>query len=269
MARYRLVLPAITLVALSLAACQQPAPDNSKVVATVNGAPITEKELADHFARSTGGGKLPETGEQRKEVLNELVDRVLLMQAAEKAGIDKNPEIQIRLRRIKENAYIEELLRISKEDVEKRFREEAEKTHKTEYRVRHILVKDEAEAKAIIEQLKKGASFAKLAKEKSIDTGSAPNGGELPGWINQGMVVPEFFEGVMKTRKGSYTEIPVKSSFGWHIIKVEDARPFKVPTLEQFMADRQAIERLVMKMRYEKAEAMLKDLRAKAKIETK
>ena len=79
----------------------------------------------------------------------------------------------------------------------------------------------------------------------------------------------QFFEGVMKTRKGSYTEIPVKSNFGWHIIKVEDARPFKVPTLEQFMADRQAIERLVMKMRYEKAEGMLKDLRAKAKIETK
>jgi peptidyl-prolyl cis-trans isomerase C len=269
MDRYRLVLPAITVVALALAGCQQPASDDSKVVSTVNGTPITEKELADHFARATGGGKLPEAGEQRQEVMNELIDRVLLTQAAEKAGIDKNPEIQIRLRRIKENAYIEELLRISKEDVEKRFREEAEKTHKTEYRVRHILVKEEAEAKAIIEQLKKGVAFAKLAKEKSIDNGSAANGGELPGWINQGMVVPEFFEGVMKTRKGSYTDVPVKSNFGWHVIKVEDARPFKVPTLEQFMADRQAIERLVMKMRYEKAEGILKDLRAKAKIETK
>lgn len=267
MARYLLALPAILF--LVLAGCQQPASDDSKVVASVNGAPITEKELSDHFARASGGAKLPESGEQRQEVLNELIDRVLLTQAAEKAGIDKNAEIQIRLRRIKENAYIEELLRVSREDVEKRFREEAEKTHKTEYRVRHILVKDEAEAKTIIEQLKKGTSFAKLAKEKSIDNGSAPNGGELPGWINQGMVVPEFFEGVMKTRKGSYTEIPVKSNFGWHIIKVEDARPFKVPTLEQFMADRQAIERLVMKMRYEKAEGMLKDLRAKAKIDMK
>jgi len=268
MARYRSIFPALTLIAL--AACQQqPAPDDSKVVATVNGAPITERELSDHFARAAGGAKLPATGEQRQEVLNELIDRLLLAQAAEKAGLDKNAEIQIRLRRIRENAYIEELLRVSREDVERRFREEAEKTHKTEYRVRHILVKEEADAKTIIEQLKKGASFAKLAKEKSIDNGSAANGGDLPGWINQGMVVPEFFEGVMKTRKGAYTDIPVKSSFGWHIIKVEDARPFKVPTLEQFMEDRQAIERLVMKMRYEKAEGMLKDLRAKAKIETK
>jgi len=269
MAKNAFLLPALALAAFTLAACQQSAPDNSKVVATVNGTPITEKELADHYTRATGGGKLPEAGEQRQEVLNELIDRALLTQAAEKAGIDKNPDIQIRLRRIRENAYIEELLRVSKEDVERRYREEAEKTHKTEYRVRHILVKDEADAKSIIEQLNKGASFAKLAKEKSIDTGSAANGGELPGWINQGMVVPEFFEGVMKTRKGSYSEIPVKSSFGWHVIKVEDARPFKVPTLEQFMADRQAIERLVMKMRYEKAESLLKDLRAKAKIETK
>jgi peptidyl-prolyl cis-trans isomerase C len=154
---------------------------------------------------------------------------------------------------------------ISEDDVKKRFEQEVENTHKTEYKVRHILVKEESEAKDIIAQLQKGAKFDKLAKEKSIDTQSGKNGGEL-GWINQGMVVPEFFNALMKMNKGTISTEPVKSDFGWHIIKVEDTRPLKIPTFEQFMADQHARANIYRKMQDDKINNLLKDIKAKAKI---
>jgi len=154
---------------------------------------------------------------------------------------------------------------VTDDDVKKRFEQEVEATHKTEYKVRHILVKEEAEARDILAQLGKGAKFDKLARDKSVDTQSGKNGGEL-GWINQGMVVPEFFNAVMAMKKGAVSIEPVKSDFGWHIIKVEDARPLKIPTFEQFMSDQRARANLYRKMQDDKVGNLVKDLKDKAKI---
>lgn len=257
-----------------LAACGKKGPDDSPVIATVNGETISEKDL-ETYQRARQQEPLPDKDKERQLVLDELIDRLLLTQKAVDSGLDQNPEISIRLKRIRENLLIQELDRklsqdtpVTEADLKKRFQEESEKTHKTEYRVRHILVKTEAEGQDIIKQLQGGANFAKLAKEKSIDQGSGANGGEL-GWVNQGMVVPEFFEGILATKKGTVTGQPVKSDFGWHVIKVEDLRPLKLPTVDQFLADRESKARLFRQMRDEKINALIKDLRAKAKITTR
>jgi len=151
------------------------------------------------------------------------------------------------------------------EDVKKRFEQEVSNTHKTEYKVRHILVKEEAEAKEILGQLGKGGKFDKLAKEKSIDTQTGKEGGAL-GWINQGMVVPEFFSAVIAMNKGAVSAEPVKSDFGWHIIKVDDTRPLKIPNFEQFMSDQRARSNIYRKMQDDKMGELVKDLKSKAKI---
>jgi len=113
--------------------------------------------------------------------------------------------------------------------------------------------------------LGKGVKFDKLAKDKSVDIQSGKAGGEL-GWINQGMVVPEFFNAVMAMKKGAVSAEPVKSDFGWHIIKVEDTRPLKIPTFEQFMSDQRARANLYRKMQDDKVGNLVKDLKDKAKI---
>lgn len=134
--------------------------------------------------------------------------------------------------------------------------------------MRHILVKDEDEARDLIKQLKNKGSFENLAKKHSIDVQSGKNGGSL-GWINQGMVVPEFFEGVSRLEKGAVSSEPVKSDFGWHVIKVEDTRPAKIPSYEEFMGDRQARANFQRRLQDEHIEQMVKELRASAKIDIK
>jgi len=192
--------------------------------------------------------------------------------AAVSNKLDQDPEVGSLMKRVREEILVQavkrKLLRdnpITDDDVKKRFEKEVEETHKTEYKVRHILVKEEAEARDIMAQLDKGVKFDKLAKDKSIDAQSGKNGGEL-GWVNQGMVVPEFFNAVMAMKKGALSAEPVKSDFGWHIIKVEDARSLKIPTFEQFMSDQRARANIYRKMQDDKVGNLVKDLKGKAKI---
>ena len=126
-------------------------------------------------------------------------------------------------------------------------------------------MKEETDAKEILEQLAKGAKFDKLAKDKSMDTQSGKSGGDL-GWVNQGMVVPEFFNAVMAMQKGAVSAAPVKSNFGWHIIKVEDTRPLKVPAFDEFMSDQRARANIYRKMQDDKIGGLVKELKGKAKI---
>ena len=144
--------------------------------------------------------------------------------------------------------------------MKQRFDKEVEKTHKLEYRARHILVKTKEEADDILKKVHV-ANFAALAKQKSVDVRSGKEGGDL-GWFNEGAMVPEFFNAVSQLKKGEITKEPVKSEFGWHIIKLDDTRPFKVPEFEQVKAN---VRQLVQQ---EKIDNMVKDLKAKAKITT-
>jgi len=248
---------------------------SDKVIATVNSDKIMESDFQGYLQmRQQQLGPIPDKDKERKIALDEMIEKTLLAQHAADTKLDQDPEVNALMKRVREEILVQAVKRkllhdspITDDDVKKRFETEVANTHKTEYKVRHILVKEESEAKDILAQLQKGASFEKLAKEKSIDTQSGKSGGEL-GWVNQGMVVPEFFNAVMPLKKGTVSAAPVKSDFGWHIIKVEDTRALKIPTYEQFMADQRARANIYRKMQDEKIGILLKDLRTKAKITT-
>ncbi len=259
-----------------LAACDKKAPDTGKVLATVNGERITERDYENFLRlRQTQQEPIVDKEKEKQVVLNEMIDRIVLSQYALDKKLDQEPENFLLMKRVRENILVEATIRnvlkdkpITDEDLKKRFQQEVEKTHKTEYKVRHILVKDENEAKALIEQIRKGGNFAALARTKSLDVQTGKNGGDL-GWINQGMVVPEFFEGVMALKKAQVSAAPVRTDFGFHVVKVDDLRPLKIPSFEEFAADRRARANLHRKIQVERVEALAKELKAKAKIDMK
>jgi peptidyl-prolyl cis-trans isomerase C len=268
-------LAALLVLAAALGACDKPVTvkDDSKVIASVNGQNITEKNFESFqriFRQQRGPGADEAT--DKKAVLDELVDRMLLAQHAEQTKLDQDPDVYYALQRVRENFLIQAVTRetlkaspITDEEIKKRFEQEVQQVHKTEYRVSHILLRTEDEAKAVIAAIQSGKRFDALAKEKSVDADTGRNGGDL-GWINQGMVVPAFFDAVATMKKGETSTTPVKTDYGWHVIRMVDTRPLKVPTLEQFMADRQAKANLTRRMQQERLENLVKDLRAKAKI---
>lgn len=259
---------------LFVAGCDKKMPEaTGKVMATVNGEKIMESDYQNYLQlRQQQVGPITDKDQEKKVVLDEMTEKMLLAQHAISSKLDQDPEVSSLMKRVREEILVQALKRkmlrdnpITDEDVKKRFEQEVGNTHKTEYKVRHILVKEETEAKEILAQLGKGGNFDKLAKTKSIDTQSGKQGGEL-GWINQGMVVPEFFNAVIAMKKGAVSTDPVKSDFGWHIIKIEDTRDLKIPTFEQFMTDQRARSNIYRKMQDDKMVELVKGLKDKAKI---
>jgi peptidyl-prolyl cis-trans isomerase C len=264
-----LLLIALLSLGLLVTACEggKQGADDSKVLATVNGEAITEKDFQDYLKqRQTQQPPIPDKDKEKKVVLDEMINRVLLVQNAVKNKLGEEPDVYFQIKRQRENVLARAMIRkylkdtqISDEDVKARYTQEIEKTHKSEYRARHILTETEAEAREIIAQLNKGASFTELAKKKSIDVRSGKEGGDL-GWFNQGAMVPEFFDAVMALKKGQTTKDPVKTDFGWHVIKAEDSRPLKIPPFDQIKPN---IRQLVQQ---EKIDAMVKELKDKGKV---
>jgi peptidyl-prolyl cis-trans isomerase C len=237
-----------------------------KPLVSINGTVLTTKDLNAFIqAMSSSRGKpMP-----RQEALNTLIDRELLYQEALAKGIDKKPEVIQELndqrRSMLANVAIMEMLKAqptTEQELHKVYKERILDKKLTEYKARHILVKTEGEAKDIIAQLDKGGDFSALAKAKSIDTGSGAKGGEL-GWFSASQMVPEFSEATAALQKGKYTETPIKSQFGWHVIQLEDSRPVKPPTFDELKP------RLEGVVQSEHVSAYVATLRAKAKIENK
>ena len=252
---------------------KEAAKEPDKVIATINGEKIMQSDYQNYLQlRQQQVGPIPDKDKEKKIVMDEMIEKMLLAQYAVSSKLDREPEVSSLMKRVREEILVQAVKRkqlrdnpITDDDVKKRFEKEVEDTHKTEYKVRHILVKEETDAKDIVAQLGKGAKFDKLAKDKSIDAQSGKGGGEL-GWINQGMVVPEFFNAVMAMKKGAVSTAPVKSDFGWHIIKVEDTRPLKIPTFEQFISDQRARANIHRKMQDDSIGNLVKDIKSKAKI---
>ncbi|MHB8473674.1 MAG: peptidylprolyl isomerase [Gammaproteobacteria bacterium] len=222
-------------------ATPSPSAANDAAVATVNGTPITVSGFNDYAARRIQPGSVP-TPEESKAILNEMVSLELVVQDALKKGLDKKPDVEKTIenqrRMLLANAALREYVEahpITDEQLKKEYDQRIAAGGTKELKARHILVKTEAEAKAIIAQLEKGADFAKLAKEKSTDS-SAKEGGEL-GWFSPSQMVKPFTEAALALKKGEYTKTPVQSQFGWHIIQLEDVRDTKAPPFDQ-MKDR-------------------------------
>jgi peptidyl-prolyl cis-trans isomerase C len=213
------------------------AAEEDAVVARVNGVDIRQSDLA--FAEEEIGGNMPTIPPEQKRdyLVNYLVDVIVLSQAAEKQKLADRADVKRRLAFDHNRLLMEALLQDAgkaslSDDAERKVYEEAVKQVKNEEEVhaRHILVPTEDEAKAILAQLKGGADFATLAKEKSKDPGAA-EGGDL-GYFTKEQMVPEFAEVAFKLGKGQLSD-PVKTQFGWHVIKVEDKRIRPTPTFEQ------------------------------------
>jgi peptidyl-prolyl cis-trans isomerase C len=265
---YVRLLLLIPLIAV-LAACGKDG--GGKAVATVNGEAVTERDV-DDLLQARGVPK--DNAEARQKAIELLTNRILLVQHAHDQKLDKDPAIDLRLKRMREELLIEAAIRKLREDKpvdDAAIRAAVEKNlaglHKNEYRASHILVASEDEAKAVIAQLRRGTPFATLARQKSMDKGSASRGGDI-GWVRQDQVVPEFFNALPDLKKGGVTAAPVKSQFGWHVIRLADSRPLKLPTADEFMNDPRARAGVARQMQEEQIQALVKSLRDKAKIQT-
>lgn len=232
---------------------------------TVNGKAVPKVRADALIAGQTAQGQ-PDSPDLRKAVTEELVRREVLTQESIKKGFDKKPEVlgQMDLARqgVLIGAYLNDYVRthpVTDELIKKEYEEIKAKLGSKEYKARHILVEKEDEAKAIIEKLKKGEKIEDLAKD-SKDPGSKDRGGDL-GWANPASFVPAFSAAMTKLEKGKFTETPVKSDFGWHVIQLEDTRELKLPSIEEAKGQigQQLQQRLVQKH--------IDDLRAKAKVE--
>ena len=203
-------------------------------VAVVNGTTLTEADLLA-YARSQGrrGARL-----SRRQALRGLVDRELLYQEALQEGLDRDPAVAAELRNQERNLLagirVDRLLRqrpVSEEELRRAYRQRYGQGKLREYKARHILVRDEATARKLIEELEGGADFAALAREHSVGP-SARQGGDL-GWFSAASMVPPFAEAVQGLAKGAYTKEPVRTRFGWHVILLEDTREVDPPAFEE------------------------------------
>jgi len=238
---------------------------DSTAFATVNGKAIP-KIRADALIAGQAAQGQPDSPELRKAVTEELVRREVLTQESIKKGFDKKPEIQGQVDLARQGvligAYLNDYVKthpITEDQVKKEYEDIKAKLGTKEYKARHILVEKEDDAKAIIAKMKKGEKIEDLAKD-SKDPGSKERGGDL-GWANPASFVPPFSAAMTKLEKGKFTETPVKSDFGWHVILLEDTRELKLPGIDEAKGQigQQLTQRMVQKH--------IDELRAKAKVD--
>jgi peptidyl-prolyl cis-trans isomerase C len=271
------IRPALLLTAFlaMLAACKPAETDSAEkaaagaaaapTVASVNGKVITKATFDEFLTFATQGRVEEVTDEQKSMMLDQLINMEVVAQAAEKDGLEKDPELQSRLNLIRAQLLADaastkyaETNPVTEAEIKAEYDSQVANQPK-QYRARHILVDDKAVADDVIKQLQGGADFAKLAKEKSKDS-SAANGGDLDWFSPQAMVKP-FADAVVALEKGQYTQAPVQSQFGWHVIKLDDVRTPEPPAFDDVK------EQVKMLAQRKKLQAYIDGLKATAKIE--
>jgi peptidyl-prolyl cis-trans isomerase C len=235
-------------------------------IAIVNGKPVPKArmELLAQQLASTGR---PVTPEQQSQLREEVVAREVFMQEAQKQHLDAGEDYKNQLDLARQAILIRALFEnyrkqnpVTDAEVKAEYDKFVAASAGKEYKARHILVPTEAEANKILADLKKGAKFEDIAKKQSKDPGSGANGGDLD-WANPSNFVPEFSEAMTKLKKGETTAVPVKTQFGYHIIRVDDIRQAQLPKLEEVMPQ------ITQQMQQQRLQKYQEDLRAKAKIE--
>lgn len=235
---------------------------------TVNGATIPASRFQILTQQAAGQGQ-PDSPQLQAQIKDNLVKGEIVAQEAIKAGLDKSPEIMEQLDLVKHQllvrAYVADYMKknpIKDEALKAEYNKAKSAEGDKEYKAQHILVEGEKEAKDLIAQIKKGASFDKLAKEKSKDAGSKDQGGKLE-WTMPTNFVKPFSDAMVKLKKGDMTAEPVKTPYGYHIIKLEDTRAAKVPGFDEVK------DKIRQSQQQALITKMLDDLRAKAKVEEK
>jgi peptidyl-prolyl cis-trans isomerase C len=248
---------------LAIAAGAQASDDKS--AALVNGVSIPQSRIDMRVKAAAQQGQ-PDTPEIRKAIREDLINLELISQAAVKNGLDKQSETaqQLELARqsVLAGAFVQEFAKnhpIGDDVLKQDYETLKKRVGNKEYKLSHVLVESEDEAKKVAAELKKGGKFAKIAKANSKDPGSKDNGGDL-GWAVPSSFVQPFGEAVLKLSKGQISA-PVQTQFGWHIIKLEDTRELKVPSYEEMKPN------LEKRKQQEAIQKAVDDLRSKAKIE--
>ena len=265
------LLPALILIALSpLAQAQAPAAatlaaDSSKPLAVVNGKEIPAL-YGELVKREMAQGQ-PGSPQLDARVRESLVNLELLSRAALDKGLDKDPNLaaalDIRRKDQLAKAYLEDYVKahpVNDAEIQATYDKAKAEAVEPEYRARHILVKTEAEAKKIIADLGKKAKFEDLAKKQSKDPGSAKNGGALD-WSDRRAFVPEFSEALASLKKGETTKTPVKTQYGYHVIRLDDTRKPQMPPLDAVRGE------IVKQLQQQRIRDAISASRAGAKIE--
>ncbi|MEO8655117.1 MAG: peptidylprolyl isomerase [Ramlibacter sp.] len=255
------LLPALTALLLGLAL-----PALAQNLAIVNGQPVPKARMDALAAQLAKSGR-PVSAEMQGQLKDEVIAREIFMQEAKKRGLDGSDDFKAQMELARQTLLIRELFAdyqkanpVSDQEIQAEYDRFVATNAGKEYRARHILVEKEDDAKAVITSLKKGGKFEDIAKKQSKDPGSGANGGDLD-WANAGSYVPEFSAALVKLKKGQTTDAPVKTQFGWHVIKLEDVRDATLPKLEDVKPQ------IAQQLQQQKLAKFQEDLRGKAKIE--
>jgi peptidyl-prolyl cis-trans isomerase C len=235
-------------------------------IAIVNGKAVP-KSRVDALAQQVARSGRPVTPEMQGQLKEEVIAREIFIQEAQKKGLDATEDFKTQMELARQTLLIRELFSefqkanpVTDADVKAEFDKFAAANSGKEYKASHILVEKEADAKAIIAQLKKGGKFEEIAKKSSKDPGSGAKGGDLD-WANPGNYVAEFSQALTGLTKGKMTETPVKTQFGFHIIRLDDIRDAQLPKFEEVKPQ------ITQQMQQQKMNKYQEELRAKAKVE--
>jgi peptidyl-prolyl cis-trans isomerase C len=261
-------LKPIAAGALVLAALLSALPAAAQNIAIVNGKPVPKARMETLLLQATRSGQAV-TPEMEKQARDQLVLREIFAQEAEKRGIGGSREFRAQMELARQSLLIRELFEdhkrknpITDAAAKAEYDKFKAQATGTEYRARHILVEQEAEAKALIAQVKGGASFEELAKKHSKDPGSGANGGDLD-FAKPDSYVPEFGQAMVRLQKGQMTDAPVRSQFGWHIIRLDDTREAPFPAFADVKEQvKQRLEQL-------QVQAFQEEMRKRAKTDYK
>lgn len=234
--------------------------------AIVNGKPVPKARM-DVLAQQLAAAGRPVTPEMQEQLREEVIAREVFMQEARKQGLDATDDYKNQLELARQAILIRQLFEnhrksheVSDADVQAEYDKFAAANSGSEYKARHILVDTEDQAKKILADLKKGQKFEDIAKKQSKDPGSGANGGDLD-WAAPGSYVPEFSEAMTQLKKGETTPAPVKSQFGYHVIRVDDVRQAQLPKLEEVKPQ------IAQQLQQQRLMQYQEELRSKAKVE--
>jgi peptidyl-prolyl cis-trans isomerase C len=254
------------LAAAAAAALGLALPALAQNIAIVNGKPVPKERLEMLSSQLAKAGR-PVSVEMQGQLKDEVIAREIFMQEAQKRGLDTSADYKAQMELARQTVLIRELFAdfqaknpVTDAEIKATYDKVVAANAGKEYHARHILVEKEDEAKKIIADIKKGAKFEDIAKKQSKDPGSGANGGDLD-WASPSSFVPEFSQAMVKLGKGQMTQEPVKTQFGWHIIRVDDVREAQLPKLEEVKPQ------IAQQLQQQKLAKFQEELRAKAKIE--